>query len=101
MDVNNDHSRRVALSVSIGGHDATSFLWPYLLSFSYTDNATGKADSLRIELQDRDGKWNGAGGLCPPACETRCIARRDMGGSTGGGAPRRIWSSGFRARARA
>ena len=66
MDVNNDHSRRVALSVSIGGHDATSFLWPYLLSFSYTDNATGKADSLRIELQDRDGKWNGAGGLCPP-----------------------------------
>ena len=85
MDVNNDHSRRVALSVSIGGHDATSFLWPYLLSFSYTDNATGKADSLRIELQDRDGKWNGAGGLCPPRH----------------GAPRRIWSSGFRARARA
>ena len=57
MDVNNDHSRRVALSVSIGGHDATGFLWPYLLSFSYTDDTAGKADSLRIELQDRDGKW--------------------------------------------
>lgn len=52
-----DVARRVALSVTIGGHDATSFLEPYLLSFSYTDNATGKADSLQIELQDRDGKW--------------------------------------------
>ena len=66
MDTEMSDARRVALSVSIGGHDATGFLWPYLLSFSYTDNATGKADSLRIELQDRDGKWNGAGGLCPP-----------------------------------
>lgn len=52
-----DVARRVSLSVTIGGHDATSFLEPYLLSFSYTDNATGKADSLQIELQDRDGKW--------------------------------------------
>ncbi len=55
-----DNARRVALSVSIGGHDATSFLEPCLLSFSYTDNATGKADSLQIELQDRDGTWANA-----------------------------------------
>lgn len=64
--VKDDDARRVALSVTIGGHDATSFLEPYLLSFTYADNATGKADSLQIELQDRDGRWNGAGGLCPP-----------------------------------
>lgn len=54
-----DVARRVALSVTIGGHDATNFLEPYLLSFTYTDNATGKADSIRIELQDRDGTWTG------------------------------------------
>lgn len=58
MDVKDDNARRVALSVTIGGHEATSFLEPCLLSFSYTDNATGKADSLQIELQDRDGKWS-------------------------------------------
>lgn len=51
--------RRVKVSVTIGGHDATSFLEPYLLSFSYTDNATGKADSIQLELQDREGKWAG------------------------------------------
>ena len=33
-------ARRVRLSVSIGGHDATSFLKPYVTAFSYTDNAT-------------------------------------------------------------
>jgi len=53
-------SRRVIISVTIGGHDATSYLSPSLLSFSYTDNASGKADSLQIELQDREGKWAGA-----------------------------------------
>lgn len=49
--------RHVKLSVSIGGHDATSTVEPYLLTFAYTDNAGGKADSVQIELQDRDGKW--------------------------------------------
>lgn len=51
------NARRVKVSVTIGGHDATSFLEPYLLSFAYTDNATGKADSIQLELQDREGKW--------------------------------------------
>ena len=52
------NARRVRLSVSIGGHDATSFLEPYVLSFSYTDHATDKADEVQLELQNRDGRWN-------------------------------------------
>lgn len=51
--------RRIKLSVTIGGHDATNFMEPYLLSFSYTDNATDKADSVQLEVHDREGKWAG------------------------------------------
>ena len=58
MDVaQNDLARRAFLSVSIGGHDATSFLEPYLLSFEYSDQAEGKSDEISMELHDRDGKW--------------------------------------------
>ncbi len=58
MDVSrNDLARRVILEVTIGGHDATSFLEPYVNSFTYTDNADGKSDELAIELHDRDNKW--------------------------------------------
>lgn len=56
MDVMSN-ARRVSVSLTIGGHEATSFLAPYLLSMAYTDNATGKADDLTFELQDREGKW--------------------------------------------
>jgi phage protein D len=60
VDVNtNDLARRVFLEVSIGGHDATSFLEPYLTSFEYSDQADGKSDEIAIELHDRDGKWIG------------------------------------------
>lgn len=38
------NARHAELSVIIGGHDATSFLRPYVTQFTYTDNATGKAD---------------------------------------------------------
>ncbi|MDR2819311.1 MAG: DUF6402 family protein [Desulfovibrio sp.] len=51
-------ARRVKVHVAIGGHDATNRMEPYLLDFSFTDNATGKADEVRITLHDRDGKWN-------------------------------------------
>ena len=60
MDVKQDElARRAVLSVSIGGHDATSFLDPYLTSFVYTDQAEGKSDELQLELHDRDGRWRG------------------------------------------
>ena len=64
MDVTNgkqgqEHARRVRLAVTIGGHDATDALAPSLLSATYTDNAAGKADEVRLNLHDRDGKWLG------------------------------------------
>ena len=51
--------RRVSLRVSINGHDATSAIDPALLDFKFTDNASGKADEIRLSLHDRDGKWHG------------------------------------------
>ena len=64
MDVTNgkqeqEHARRVRLAVTIGGHDATDALAPSLLSATYADNAAGKADEVRLDLHDRDGKWLG------------------------------------------
>ena len=52
-------ARRVSLSVSIGGHDATGYINPCLLDFTFTDNAGGKADEVQLSLHDRDGKWQG------------------------------------------
>ncbi len=52
-------SRRVKIDVSIGGHDATGHISPSLLTFTYTDNISGKADEVQISLQDRDGNWSG------------------------------------------
>ena len=51
--------RRVSLQVSINGHDAASAIDPALLDFKFTDNASGKADEIRLSLHDRDGKWHG------------------------------------------
>lgn len=53
----NDLARRVSLEVTIGGHNATSYLEPYVMSFEFTDNAEGKSDELSIEMHDRDDKW--------------------------------------------
>lgn len=52
-------SRHVELQVSIGGHDATSYISPSLIDFTFTDNASGKADGINITLHDRDEKWSG------------------------------------------
>ena len=51
--------RRVSLQVSINGHEAASAIDPALLDFKFTDNASGKADEIRLSLHDRDGKWHG------------------------------------------
>lgn len=64
MPINNtDLARRVLPRVTIGGHDATAALDPCLIGLSYTDNASGKADEIQIEVHDRDGRW--AGGWMP------------------------------------
>lgn len=53
------HARRAFVRVSINGHDATAFITPSLLDFSYTDNCSGKADEVQLSLQDREARWNG------------------------------------------
>ncbi|UQZ90700.1 hypothetical protein C4J81_16415 [Deltaproteobacteria bacterium Smac51] len=55
--ISDDQARRTLLQVSIDGHDATSHLEPHLISFQYTDEASGKSDEVRIELHDRDKNW--------------------------------------------
>ena len=52
-------ARRVTLNVTIDGHDAAGAIAPYLKSFTFTDNAHGKADELQLVLHNRDGKWSG------------------------------------------
>lgn len=51
------YARRVSLAVSIGGHDATGYINPCLLDFTFTDQAGGKADEVQLALHDRDGHW--------------------------------------------
>lgn len=55
-----EYARRCTLDVSINGHPVADKTNPYLLSFTYTDNAHGKADEIQISLHDRDGFWRGA-----------------------------------------
>ena len=50
-------ARRVELKVFIDGFEATSYLAPSLLSFEYTDQASGKSDEVQLELHDRDEQW--------------------------------------------
>ena len=41
-------------TIKIAGVDCTRDLFPYLLSISYTDNLSGEADTLDVELMDKD-----------------------------------------------
>lgn len=43
--------------ITYNGKDITRDLRPYLLSFTFTDNAKGKADDISLTLQDRSGEW--------------------------------------------
>lgn len=52
-------ARRVELTVTIDGHDATDFVNPSLVDFTYTDQMSGKADEVQLRLHDRDGNWRG------------------------------------------
>lgn len=42
-------------TIKIAGVDCTRDLFPYLLSISYTDNLSGEADTLDVELMDKEG----------------------------------------------
>nr|WP_294510516.1 contractile injection system protein, VgrG/Pvc8 family [uncultured Bilophila sp.] len=80
MDVTNQQqrselARRVRLAVTIGGQDVTGAINPYLISATYTDNAAGKADEVRLELHDRDAVWLEAKALkkgLPVTMSIRC-----------------------------
>lgn len=43
--------------IEINGKDATNDLTPYLLSITYSDNLTGKADELCIEVDNSDNRF--------------------------------------------
>ena len=43
--------------ITYNGQDISKDLRPYLLSFTFTDNAKGKADDISLTLQDSGGEW--------------------------------------------
>jgi len=46
-----------AFELSYNGRAITQEIAPYVISATYTDQLTGDADSLDIELEDTDGRW--------------------------------------------
>ena len=52
-------ARQALLSLLYEGKDISAAIAPYVISFSYTDNAHGKADDLQVHLEDRDSIWKG------------------------------------------
>ena len=58
MIVNNsEFARRTEIVVKIDGVDVSADINKYLLSMTYTDHEEDKADDLRIEVDDREGRW--------------------------------------------
>lgn len=51
--------RQAFLSLLYEGKDISAQIAPYVLSFSFTDNAHGKADDLQVTLEDRQHAWKG------------------------------------------
>ncbi len=52
-------SRAATIQLSYLGRDISRDIAPFVKSFAYTDNAHGKADDLRIDMDDRDHLWKG------------------------------------------
>ena len=52
-------ARRATVSMLYNGVNATGQIAGYLNSFEYTDVASGKSDSIRAVINDRDRKWIG------------------------------------------
>ncbi|GHV50439.1 hypothetical protein FACS1894216_02650 [Synergistales bacterium] len=49
--------RRTRIKLIYEGKDISRDIAPFLLSFDYTDKASGEADDIQITLEDRDGLW--------------------------------------------
>ncbi|MCM3632929.1 phage late control D family protein [Paenibacillus camelliae] len=54
------NNRRAEVQIKYNNVDITKSLQDDLMSFSYNDNGTGKADDVSIMLDDKDGNWSGA-----------------------------------------
>jgi phage protein D len=52
-------SRRVSIDLIYKSKNITEHIEPDLISFTYTDNASGTADDVSIQLKDKSGKWMG------------------------------------------
>ena len=50
-------ARRAEVSIIYEGVNITKDVAPYLLSFTYTDNASDKADDISFSLEDRERLW--------------------------------------------
>ena len=50
-------ARSTEISINYQGANITQSIAPYLLSFTFTDNSTDKADDISIQIEDRDGLW--------------------------------------------
>ena len=52
-------TRRAFIKLDYTGVDITKEVSADLISFSYTDNASGEADSISVSLKDEKKKWSG------------------------------------------
>jgi len=53
-------TRRARLQVMYESKDISEDLQPYLLGWTYTDNLSGQADDLQLNLEDKDHLWSGS-----------------------------------------
>ncbi|WP_285906830.1 phage late control D family protein [Pseudodesulfovibrio pelocollis] len=70
-------TRRAAVRVEYEGVDISATVSPYVVSASFTDNASGKADDFTLALEDRDGLWQGGWHPGKGATLTAWIVCRD------------------------
>ena len=52
-------ARRTNVEVTWQHKDISRYIEPYLLACTYVDNLTSAADDLTLELEDREGLWEG------------------------------------------
>ena len=52
-------ARRSYVSIRYNGKDVSKTITDYIEGFQYTDNASGKADTVTLKLNNRSGRWFG------------------------------------------
>lgn len=55
--MNGHAARHAEVSLIYEGKDISRDIAPYMLSFSYTDNASDKADDISLTLEDKERLW--------------------------------------------